>query len=164
MSMAAIAGSCCPQIQREREVSIHRHRRGRIILLRRAVRDKSSQSSALGLIGVDWKTGIISSAGMRDVILAPAQRSTVPGVVEVDNQRRLDADSWLETDGGLPGAEPDAGDTFAVDACAMQRHSPSVHSDGETIVHESACLELEAFEGAVDVTHGAAGGAFLAED
>ena len=63
----------------------------------------------------------------------------------------------------MPRAITHAGHAFAVRAGRVQRHAPAVAGDGEAVADESARLDLEAFERAVHVTHGAAAARFFAE-
>src|SRR5205809_2501367 len=102
------------QIQRERKVAIHSLRWRCELLLRRAMRGESREPATLGFVGIDGEGGIAASTRVRDMILAAAQRAGVPGVVEVKNQRGVDADGGLKTVGRLPGAITNAGNAFAV--------------------------------------------------
>ena len=52
---------------------------------------------------------------------AAAERTFVPGVDEVEGERRMDANRRVETFGRLPGAETNAGDIFAFGAGRMKR-------------------------------------------
>ena len=101
---------------------------------------------------------------MRDVIGAAAQAAFVPSVVEVEHQRRVDADGGLEAIRRLPRAIADASDGFAIGPGRMQRNAAAIHRKGKPISDETARLHLQAFERAVHVTNRAARRAFLAED
>src|SRR5688572_22962049 len=108
------------QIQREREIAVHLLRWRNEPALLVALHEEARPTAAFGLVGVDGEGGVAESARMCDVIGAAAQAALVPGVIEVEGQRRMDADRGLEAVGRLPGAVADAGDAFPVRAGRVQ--------------------------------------------
>ena len=57
---------------------------------------ETSATASLGLVGVDRKGLVIASAGMRRMIDAAAERAPVPGVDDVESQRRMAADGRVQ--------------------------------------------------------------------
>ena len=61
--------------------------------------------------------------GCADVIRAAADAAAVPGVHDVEDQRRVNTDGRMQATGRLPGAIAHAGHVFAVGAGGMERES-----------------------------------------
>ena len=77
------------QIQREGEVLVHGHRRRGEAALRCALREEAGETATLGLVAVHRESVMAEAAGMRDVILTAAERTFVPGVVEIEHERSM---------------------------------------------------------------------------
>src|SRR6185503_2811926 len=107
-------------VEREGEVLIHLLRRRGELALRRAMGEKAGETAAFGFVAVVRESLMAQTPGMRDVILAAAERAFVPGVVEVEHERGVDADGRLEAVRRLPRAVADAGHAFAVRAGGME--------------------------------------------
>src|SRR2546422_7041798 len=88
---------------------------------------------------------------MRDVVRATTQAAPGPRVVEVEGERRMDANRRLQALGWLPGAVTHAGDPFAFRAGRMDREAAAIHREREAVSDEAAGLDLEAFERAIHV-------------
>ena len=80
------------------------------------------------------------------VIGAAANRAAVPGVDEIENERRVDADGRMQTFGRLPRAETDAGDELACRSCRMQRDGLAIASYDIARIDQTARLDLEAIK------------------
>src|SRR6266571_4916988 len=100
---------------------------------------------------------------MRDVVGATAKAALVPGVVEVEGERCVDANRRVQALGWLPGAVTHSGNGFAIGAGGVQRDAAAIHAERETVADQAADLDLEAFERAIDVTDGRAATGFFAE-
>ena len=61
---------------------------------------EARQAARLGLVGVDRLGVVVAPAGMGDVIDAAAERAAVPGVDEVEGQRRVDRDGRVQAEAG----------------------------------------------------------------
>src|SRR5262245_44377105 len=85
------------QIQGEREIRIKGLRRSGITALRPAICEKAGETAGLSLVSVDGKSRITASAWMGHVISAAAETALVPRVIEIENERRMHADRWLQT-------------------------------------------------------------------
>ena len=99
-----------------------------------ADREESRQPPALRLVGIDREVLVAAAAGMRDVIDAAADRPLVPGVDDVEDERRVHRNRRVQAARRLPGPIADAGDELAARARRMQRHSPAVARE-----HDDAC-------------------------
>src|SRR6266508_3069890 len=110
-----------PQIQREGKLAtafdkVWLHRAGRV-----AGTKKARVAAALGLVGVHREGGGVASAGVHNVVSAAADTAAVPGVHDVEYERRVDADSRVQATRRLPRTVADAGDIFGVGAGRVQR-------------------------------------------
>ena len=65
---------------------------------------------------------------------------------------------------GVPGLEADAADEIADRIRGGERHFGAVAGKDEAFGEPAGDMRLEAFDGAIDVADGAAGGGFFAED
>ena len=81
---------------------------------------KAGDSAAFGFIGVDGKALVIAAARVRDVIGAAADGAALPGIHDIEDQRRMDADGGVQARRRLPGAIADAGDELAIGSGGMQ--------------------------------------------
>src|SRR5437879_1412306 len=104
------------QIQREREIGVHFLIRNIEPPLVVTVGEKAAEAAAFSFVGVDREGGVAAAARMRYVVSATAEAAFVPGVVEVEGERRMDANGWVQTLGRLPGAVTHTGHAFAIDA------------------------------------------------
>ncbi|MEN9678741.1 MAG: hypothetical protein RIS76_4637, partial [Verrucomicrobiota bacterium] len=104
------------------------------------------------------------AAWMGDVIGAPAEAASVPGVMEVKGEGGMDPDRGLQGVGRLPGPVADSGHRHAIDARRMQRDSASVDGDGEAFADESRRLNLKSLQRAVHVADRSATSGFIAQD
>ncbi len=91
--------------------------------------EKPRDSAALGLVGVDRESIVTSAAGMRHVIRAPADRAPRPGVHNIENQRRMNADCGMQAIGRLPSPVTNPRDKLPVGARRMQRHAIPIARD-----------------------------------
>ena len=66
---------------------------------------------------------------MRDVIGAAAEGAVVPGVDQIEDERRVDRDRRVQAVRRLPRAVADAGDEFALRAGRMQRDAAAIAGD-----------------------------------
>src|SRR5262245_5627120 len=97
-----------------------------------SMNEKAGQASALRLVGIDRESVVTASARMRHMIRAAPQRTLVPSVVKIKDQRRMDANRWLQTLRRLPSPITDSRNTFTVGARRMQRHAPAVAGQRKT--------------------------------
>ena len=100
---------------------------------------------------------------MGDVIGAAAQRAAAPAVVNVEHQRRMDADRGMQGIRRRPRAIAHARHVFAGVARRMQRQAIAVAGDAVARVVQARDLDLQAFDGAIDVAHRAATARLLAQ-
>src|SRR5258706_522467 len=101
---------------------------------------------------------------MRHVVSATAKAALGPGVIQVEGKRRMGADRWVQALGRLPRAVTHPGHAFAIDASWVQRDPPAIHGEREAVAGEAAGFDLEPFERAIHVAHGAATDRFFAQD
>ena len=125
---------------------------------------KSGNSAAFGFIGVDGEAFEIAATGVDDVIGATADGAGLPGVDDIEHERRMDADGGVETSGGLPGAIADAGDELAVDSGGVEREADAVDGDEVAGIGHAVDEDLEAFDAGIDKSDGSTGAGFFAED
>src|ERR1700692_5075905 len=76
----------------------------------------------------------------------------------------MDGNGWMQPGGRLPGLEADSGNRLAGATRFGHRHPPSVAGDNVAAFDKAGRLDLQPLDGAIDITHGAAGGGFLAEN
>ena len=107
---------------------------------------KTRKASALGLIGVDRECRWVLPSGIGDIVCAAGYRFGVPFVVEIEDERGLNADGGMETGRGLPCAIADARNVFADGSGRMQGHRNSVTEDLIAWTNETGYFDLEAFE------------------
>src|SRR5262249_51995321 len=114
-------------------------------------------------VSVDGKGGVIASARMSYVIGAATNAAIVPGINDVENQRRVEADGWVQTARRVPGPIADACDILTIHSCRMQRDGGSANGDNVAAIHQTAKFDLKPFDGRIDVTSCATGGCFFAK-
>ena len=78
--------------------------------------EEAREPPALRFVGVDRERLEAAAAGMRDVVGAAAERAPVPGVDEIEHQRRVNGDRRVQAARRLPRAIAHAGDELAVRA------------------------------------------------
>src|ERR1051326_4381980 len=98
------------------------------------------------------------------MVPAAAKAAMVPGVVEIEDKWRVNADGRLEAFGRLPGAVANAGNPFSVVAGRMQRNAVAVHCYGEAVAAETLCFVLKPFERAVHVANTCAASRLFAKN
>src|SRR6266566_771701 len=100
---------------------------------------------------------------MRHVIGAASEAASVPGVQDVEHQRRMDANGRMQASRRLPGAKPDAGDVFAVGAGRVQWNNDAADTDGVARAGQPPHLDLNALQRRVHETDRAAWAALFAQ-
>src|SRR5450755_1478063 len=155
------SGSTPPEIEGVWKVRTRFRRRWNEGSRREAERLEAREPAAFGLVSVDGKRLVIAAAGMGDVIRAAAQRARAVFVPNLALERHVGRDGGVECMRCAPGAITDAADG-RVNRRRRQRHTPAVDQYVVPSGGKSANRDLEPFDGAVNVTNGAAGGAFLA--
>ena len=93
-----------PQVEGQRKFNCAFLARRIDLAGRMAVVLKAGEPARLGLIGIDRFGLVVASAGMGDVIDAAAQRAAVPGIDQIEGQRRVDRE-WSGA-GPRPAARP----------------------------------------------------------
>jgi len=134
------------QVERQREVGIailgrHVHQTWRVTDV-----EEPREPAAFRFVTVHREGLEVPSAGMRDVIDAAAERAVVPGVHEVEHERRVHRDRRMQTIGRLPRTIPDAGDIFARPSGRMQRHTPAVARHDMTRAGHSIHFHLQSLD------------------
>src|SRR5260370_1721400 len=117
---------------------------------RAAGRDSLLEAAAAArfrLVGVDRKGLIIASAGVRHVVDAAAQGARVPGVDDVESQRRMHTDGRLQGRRQIPGFEAHAGDEFAGPAGRCEWHAPAVAGYDVMALVQAIDLDLQPLDG-----------------
>ena len=121
-------------------------------------------AARLRLVGVHREGLVVAAARMRDVIDAAAERAAVPGVDDVEGQRRVHR-RWS-------GAAPDASfqalkRTPATNSperpVDVSGSAPAVAGDDVAAVGQTFDLDLQPLDRGIDEAHRAAGRAFLAQ-
>src|SRR5947199_8619803 len=69
---------------------------------------KPRQPPRLRLVGIDRLGFVSATAGMDDVIDTASQRQTIPGIDNVERQRRMHWNGRVQARGRLPRLEADA--------------------------------------------------------
>ena len=91
-----------------------------------AVGHEARQPAALGFVGVDGERLVIASARVGHVVGASTERPAVPGIHQIEDERRMHADGGLQTLGRLPGPVADPAHLIARGARRMQGDPPAV--------------------------------------
>src|SRR5690606_36076114 len=112
---------------------------------------ESRNAAALGRFGVDWASFVRTPSRMDDVIGASADRVMVPGVVDIESQRPIDANRGMKTRGGLPGPVADAADELRARARRLDGHLDPVATDELPSGRRTPHLDLNALDGRIDV-------------
>src|SRR5215211_842679 len=94
-----------------------------------ADREEARAAAGLGLVGVDRHAVVAAATGVGDVIAAAAEGPAIPGIVDVEGERRVDADGRMQRSGRLPGAIAHARDVLADRAGGAQGQAPAVAGD-----------------------------------
>ena len=89
---------------------------------------KPGETAGLRFHRVDRKRLVAQSAGMGDVVGAAAERPIVPGVEQIEHQRRIDGNCGVQATRRLPGAIAHAGDKFAERGGRRQWHAAAIAS------------------------------------
>src|SRR5262249_40872041 len=124
---------------------------------------KPGEASRFRLVRIDRLCFIITTARMRHVIDAAAQRPAVPGVYKIEGERGMDGNGRVQAGGGRPGLEGAARDRLARAGRGRHRQPAAVASDDVSALDKALGLHLQALERAVDIAHGAAAGALLTQ-
>src|SRR6185295_11403951 len=95
------------QVEREREIHVLIRRRWREFSLGRAVREEAPEAARFGFVTVHRESVVAAAAGMSDMVLASAERTLVPSVIQIKHQRRVRGNCGLQAIGRLPGAIAD---------------------------------------------------------
>ena len=95
--------------------------------------------------------------------MQPPIERAVPGVDDVEHQRRVHADRRVQRRRRLPGAVAHARDVLAGRAGRVQRHAPAVAGDHVARVDQAAHLDLHPLDRRVDVAGRRAAGRLLAQ-
>ena len=119
-------------------------------------REETCTPTGFGLVGIDRHAVVVAAAGMGDVVCAATDRPAVPGIVDVEDERRVDADGGMQRIGRLPGAISHAGNIFSGGSRGTQRQAPAVAGDGMALVVQPRDLDLQPFDRGIDITHRAA--------
>ncbi len=101
---------------------------------------------------------------MGDVVDAAADRAARPGIHQIKGQGRVHRHRRMKAGGRLPGLVAHPRDRLPRPAGLRHGHPAAVAGDDVTGGVEAFQLHLQAFDGAVDVAHGAADGPGLAHD
>src|SRR5205823_766949 len=91
-----------PQIERARIILVHLRAERRDLAAAMAEREEAGGAAALGFIGVHGETVEAAAARMGHVPRAAADHAVVPGVDEIEHQRRMHADRRMQARGWLP--------------------------------------------------------------
>src|SRR5581483_1061105 len=100
---------------------------------------------------------------MRDVIGEAGNGALIPGVVEIEPERRVHADRRMQARSRLPRAETHTGDELAFGAGAREREAAAVARDEITLAVQMPRGELHPLERRVDEARSAAGAGLFAE-
>lgn len=106
---------------------------------------------------------VAAPARMHHVVGATADHHAVPGVDQVEHQRRLHADGGVQSRGRLPGPVAHPGDVFALAPGIAQRHPAAVAGQHVAAVGEALDLDLQALHRGIHVARGAEAGRLLAQ-
>ena len=87
---------------------------------------EQGEAPALCSHGVYGPVVDAASTRMDDMVSAAGDGAPRPFVVDVDVQRRVDADRRMQTRGRLPGSEANAGDELPVVRCRLEWDSAAV--------------------------------------
>jgi len=101
---------------------------------------------------------------MSDVVGASSNAAAIPGVHNVECQRRLNSNGRMKTLWGLPGAKPDPGHIFAFAPGRMQWNAAPIDSQDMARVDQAAHSHLEPLKGGIHVAHRPTSGPLLAEN
>src|SRR3954469_17790618 len=74
---------------------------------------KPRQPPRLRLVGIDWFCLVGASAWMGDMVDAAADRAAIPGVDQIEGQRRMHRNGRMQARSRLPRLEADTGDRLA---------------------------------------------------
>ena len=117
-----------------------------VIALRVLPHKKARETAAFSFICIHRKSGVAEPPGMRDVINATAEGASVPRVVKVKCQRRVNLYGWLQTLRRLPRPVANTCHPFAVCARWPKRNSSAVACNSEPLADEPVSLYLEALQ------------------
>src|SRR5262249_40625984 len=124
---------------------------------------ESGETAGLRLIGVDREGLVVAAARMRDVIDAAAERTAVPGVINVEGERRMHPDGRLQSRRQVPRLEADARGIFTGAAGRRHRHTAAVAGDDMARRIEVLNADLQPLDRGVDEARGAADETLLAQ-
>ena len=75
--------------------------------------EKAFKAATFGLKRVDGKDLVVASARVHDVVLAAAETAFHPAVDDIEDERRVHADRWVQCRGRLPRSIAHACDELA---------------------------------------------------
>jgi len=126
--------------------------------------EEACHAAAFGFKGVDGECLKTAAAGVGDMIGASGDGALIPGIDDVENQRRVNADGRMQAVRRLPGAVTEAGDEFAVAAGGVEGNGDTIDGDCVTGVDEALNFDLKALDGGIDAADGAPAAGLFAEN
>src|SRR5262249_1327190 len=124
---------------------------------------EARQAPRLRFIRVHQQRLVAASARMGNVVDAAAERTAAPAIENVEGERGVDIDGWVQRRRQLPRLEAYAGDVFAGAAGWRQRNEPPVAADGTTAGIETIDLHLQPLTRGLDEARGYASGRIFAQ-
>ena len=100
---------------------------------------------------------------MRDMVGASTDAPVVPGIDEVEDQRRMNTYGGLKAGGGLPGPVADTCNMFPDRAGRMQGKGASVAGDDMTRVGETVDFHLKPLKRTIHISDSGTAGRFLSK-
>src|SRR5882724_646018 len=163
-SCSEISPSRSPQVQCERELRARRNIFGLHLARRVTEAKKARQAAALGLIGIHWKRRVVESPRMSDVIGATAYTPVVPGVHNIEHERRVETDGRMEATRWLPSPVTHTRYVFTVGTRRVQLKGDPSHGDDVAAVNQTAKLHLDALDRRINITRSAARGRLFSQN
>jgi hypothetical protein len=114
---------------------------------------ETCEAPAFRFVRIDGQGSVVTTAGMRRVVRAPAEGTAVPAVHNVKRERRLDSDGGMQTFRGVPGTEADARDKFAAGPGGMKGHGFAIAKHRVARIGKAFDLDLQPVERRIDITH-----------
>jgi hypothetical protein len=108
---------------------------------------KPGEAPALRCDGVHGSVVDPAATGMYYVVRATGEAALRPLVVDVDVQRRVDADGGMQARRRLPRPEANASDELPVLRCRLEWDAPAVAHQLVTLLHPAADVDLQALDG-----------------
>ena len=116
---------------------------------------EAREAATFRFLGVDRYLFVRSSAGMRDVIHASADRARRPRVHDIEDQRCVNRDVGMQAGRRLPRA--------IADSTHRLRNAAAVAQDDVTVADSTCYFDLDAFDRGIHVAGRACAGGFFAE-